>query len=85
MGIKIDAISDKDERGPYPRKCYLELTCDGRMHRGFFGEPVVQRFQYGNHVKDHSEAMRAGWCERFINGERRFMCSRCSGKVKKGE
>src|SRR5258708_37799611 len=64
---------------PYPRPVVLELTCDGE--HGLF-EPTRQTFWHAaGFIAQHTAAMRAGWLERVIDGERHWFGPCCSGKT----
>jgi hypothetical protein len=73
MGILISG----EETGPYPRRSWLILTCDG--DHGLL-PAVSQRFDQDGYIAQHAAAMRAGWKETHDRG-RIFLCPECSGKT----
>lgn len=73
MGINIEAIDVL----PMPARLRVRLECDiveDMFCRGFEDFESEQGF-----VGCHSMAMAAGWLERQ-DGERKWLCPRCSGK-----
>jgi hypothetical protein len=71
MGLQITG----DEFGPYPRASRLILTCDqvACSNGAVFTDGK-------GFIAQHRSAIAAGWIERRMSGERRFLCPTCSGK-----
>lgn len=83
MGISIYLEDERKQLRSkrYPLRATLRLTCDG--FHGFYEKPVAKF--YSGKTFAYAQAMAAGWKESFVDGDRKFFCPKCSGKVKQSK
>ena len=79
MGMRYTSLK---EDGPLPWPGVLMLTCDGHRRDLLQQGGMVQTFRHPDgFTAMYSHAMRAGWKDTFIDGERVFLGPCCSGKM----
>jgi hypothetical protein len=78
MGLKLTG----PDKGPIPRKVFLELTCD--VEHAFFGAPTIKLDldKVGGYIVARSMVRKKGW---KISGEGRVFCPSCAPHSKEQE